>query len=60
MLKMATQVGILRAGSSFAVTLARLKNVTKAFFNGLLVRKCGQDWMASAKFGVDRSRTANG
>ncbi len=34
--KMATKVVILRAGSSFAAPLARLKNVTKAFFNGLL------------------------
>ncbi len=34
--KMVTQVAILRAGSSFAATLARLENATKAFSNGLL------------------------
>ena len=33
---MATQVVILRAVRSFAPHLARLKNATKAFFNGLL------------------------
>ncbi len=41
MLKIATQVVILRVGSSFAApimanTVARLKNVTKTFFNGLV------------------------
>ena len=33
---MATQVVILRAVRSLAPHLARLKNATKAFFNGLL------------------------
>ena len=30
---MATQVDILRAAKSFALSLARLKNVTTTFFN---------------------------
>ena len=34
---MATQVVILRAVRSLAPHLARLKNATKAFFNGMLV-----------------------
>ena len=36
---MATQVVILRAVRSLAPHLARLKNATKAFFNGLLSRQ---------------------
>ena len=33
---MTTQVVILRAAGSFAPRFARLKNATKAFFNGLI------------------------
>jgi hypothetical protein len=34
--KITTQVVILRAAGSFAPRLARLKNATTAFFNGLI------------------------
>ncbi len=41
MLKMATQVVILRAGSSLAATLARLKNTTRVVFSNILVHRVG-------------------
>ena len=40
---MATQVVILRAVRSLAPHLARLKNATKAFFNGLLARRASEE-----------------